>query len=296
MRVTLAIVLMCWCLITAAPTAHAEEKVECVKRNAYSVCTATITIESVEPEAVGSTGSGGATDDKCYSTNGAEVPCRIDGGYWYAPRLCYINPVADPPPKTDPVWQGNDDGTIFKCISGGNVETMFWAPAAEMAQPPNPRDMARTAVSQMNLKPIKIGSFPMTQAALPDAKNWVGLNMWLWVADPTAETYGPNTTTVTESGYTLTATAEVNHVIWDFGNGDQIRCGQGQPFLKEKSKNEKSPTCGYFYPKQGNYDITATSYWEIEWEGVGQSGVITMELSVTESVTVGELQVVNVPN
>jgi hypothetical protein len=58
-----------------------------------------------------------------------------------------------------------------------------------------------------------------------------------------------------------------------------------------------SPDCGHRYTKTsagkaGNaYPILATSYWVVDWTGPGgSSGRITLDLTSSTSIVVGELQ------
>ena len=46
------------------------------------------------------------------------------------------------------------------------------------------------------------------------------------------------------------------------------------------------------YTRQGTYTVRATSHWVITWSGIGESGTITMDLTQTAPVTIGEAQVV----
>ncbi len=126
-----------------------------------------------------------------------------------------------------------------------------------------------------------------------DDVGYVGWNMWLWVNEPTPQTWGPQTATVSEGGYSVTATASAEHVTWDFGNGDSVTCAAGTPWTRDKIRNEASPTCGYQYESAGEYDITATTAWRVSWSGIGRSGLIDMELTDTVPVRVAELQAVN---
>lgn len=263
------------------------------------VCTASLEVTTCSGS--GSTsddGDGGAEPSEprvCKTTYGEVVPCESDSGTWSDVHSCYVQAASPQPPKSDPIWGGRSDGIIAECLFLWWEPYLVWLLSIEAA-PPDPLVMAQQAIDQMNLEAITIGSFPYTKAIDSEAMSYVGLNMWFWVQDPSPNSYGPITKSVTLQGYTLTATAEVSYVVWDFGNGDTIRCGKGTTFKKEQSRNEKSPNCGYFYPQQGQYTITATSYWEVSWRGVGQSGLIERQLSVSEDVTVGEIQVVNVPN
>lgn len=80
------------------------------------------------------------------------------------------------------------------------------------------------------------------------------------------------------------------------GNGDTVMCGRGTPYPARSSERDpKSPDCGYVYTRDGDYTVSATALWEVSWSGIGQSGVIPMELTSTGHVTIAEIQVVNVP-
>ena len=48
------------------------------------------------------------------------------------------------------------------------------------------------------------------------------------------------------------------------------------------------------YAKDGEYTITATSHWVVNWSGIGQSGTITTQLSDTATLRIAEVQVVNI--
>ncbi|WP_461109539.1 hypothetical protein [Tessaracoccus terricola] len=96
-------------------------------------------------------------------------------------------------------------------------------------------------------------------------------------------------------GYTVSATAQVTQVVWDMGNGDTVSCGAGTPYPATVEEDPPSPDCGYVYTRDGHYTISATSYWEVAWSGIGQSGVIPLELTTNEQLSVAEIQVVNVP-
>jgi hypothetical protein len=37
--------------------------------------------------------------------------------------------------------------------------------------------------------------------------------------------------------------------------------------------------------------VTATSYWQVAWSGLGQNGVIPLSFTQPEVITVGEAQV-----
>jgi cysteine sulfinate desulfinase/cysteine desulfurase-like protein len=59
------------------------------------------------------------------------------------------------------------------------------------------------------------------------------------------------------------------------------------PYLRDQYGNP----CGYLYTRQGTYTVRATSYWTVQWAGVGQSGTIPMDFTQTTNITMGEAQV-----
>ncbi len=182
----------------------------------------------------------------------------------------------------------------MRCTSAGNVVSNYWQPSAAAAVVPDPARLARTAVSTMELRPIQLGTFPRTVQQAPNDLGYVGWNMWLWADAPSENTWGPITRSASEAGYTVTATATVAKVVWEMGDGRSVTCGRGTPWRGTLSRNERSPDCGYMYERDGEYTISATTYWNIEWTGIGSSGTIELELTRSEDIRVAEVQVVNI--
>jgi hypothetical protein len=208
-----------------------------------------------------------------------EVACSdAELGTWSNARACYIKAESPPPPLTDAVWSGNTTGSIYRCSSSGiwsgPGSYLFWADSAPGVIP-DPRVLALQAVTQMRLRAVEIGMAPDPS---PGSVGLVGLPIWLWVASPDQSTWGPNTKTASAGGYSVTATGKVTEVVWSMGDGGTVAC--------------TSPDCGYRYTKQGTYTVTATSYWTINWSGIGESGVINQTYTSSVVVTIGELQTV----
>lgn len=110
------------------------------------------------------------------------------------------------------------------------------------------------------------------------------------------EHVGPITKTVTESGYSVTATAMVAGVTWEMGNGDTKECDKGTEHPEYRTHDEKSPDCGYVYHQRGDFTVTATAHWVINWRGLGKNGTIQMDLTSQVHTSVVEVVAVNVPN
>lgn len=220
------------------------------------------------------------------------------GLWWSNERGCWVG-LADPqPPKDDPVWQGNTDGSIFQCRrAGGGLGSgtwLFWTDTPPpTAQRANPAELAERAVERMQLKAPVLAMTPVD----PDAPLLVGMDAWMWLADDGPNSVGPMTRTATAGATTVTATARVTTVVWEMGDGRRVTCaGAGTPWSPDKGTGP-SPTCGHRYltPSSdqpgGTFPVRATAHWEVQWNGAGQSGVITFALSGERDLTVTELQV-----
>jgi hypothetical protein len=216
---------------------------------------------------------------------------EIDG------QLCGPAGLTDPqPPKDDPVWGGHTDGAIYDCVVSPRVEPgrfvapvtlRYWSASAPPA-PPDPAELAQQAVASMGLQAVRVGIVPEPVAG---SVGLVGMPNWMWVAQPDAQTFGPITRTASAAGWTVTATAQVQHVSWDMGDGQVINCtGPGTPYEVSYGKQD-SPDCGHTYTRQGTYTVAATARWVVTWSGIGQAGTIPMDLTQTAPVTIGEAQV-----
>lgn len=147
----------------------------------------------------------------------------------------------------------------------------------------------------MGLTAPQLGMFPKSRGQDFQAVGYVGWNMWLWVADPGPTTWGPITASASDGGYTVTATAEVDQVEWDMGNGEVVTCGQGTRHPPMAVRSEPSPDCGYIYQHDGYYTVTATTYWEVQWTGPSASGTLQLDMGRADEVAIAEAQVVNIP-
>lgn len=139
----------------------------------------------------------------------------------------------------------------------------------------------------MGLRAVTIGIVPESR---PGSVGLVGMPNWMWVANPTSNSWGPITRSASAGGFTVTATARVSRVVWDMGDGQVVSCRAGTPYEDSFGKRD-SPDCGHTYTRQGEYTVRATSHWVVEWSGIGQSGTIPVDLTRTAPLTIGEVQV-----
>src|SRR6266508_54030 len=233
--------------------------------------------------------------------HGQKVPCSTSEGWYDAASGCYLSlqpdkPVIGPDPSTaDPTILKYRCALIIIVIDGKPVtEAIFrsiFRRKGAATPAIDPRVAARAVVARMSMKPIAIGLVPR-----PGRTGYVNLPVWMWVADPGPETTGPLTVTKAEQGLSITATATLDRIVWDMGDGSTVTCGAGTPYV-ETEQVEDSPDCGYRYQATskhvpgGRYTVTATSYWNVHWTGGGTEGDINgLDFGQSVRVPIGELR------
>jgi hypothetical protein len=254
----------------------------------------------------GGGGGDGGTATGCFDGD-QQVACTTPFGSWFPPERCYISFSQPQPPRTDPVWGGRTDGGIWVCIrilSGGlnglgtPISVLdLWLPAPPPGITVDPAALAQQAVDSMRLTAIALGVAPRALSDDPASMGLVGLPVWMWTT-PTATTWGPNTASASAAGVTVTATARVERVEFDMGDGTVVTCSRiTDEYRASFGPARQSPSCGHVYQQtsadepNGAYAVTATSHWVADWSGGGESGTITFELSTTEQLRIGEMQV-----
>lgn len=233
------------------------------------------------------------------------LPCSSGDGYWSNNRQCYVHMVTGQWPPVPPGFDANagyyqcDGNPVHPYVIGG----MFWSNTV----PPGlkvltPGAAAAQLISTFQLKGITIGMAPEANPQWGYRRGYVGVPVWLWVANPAPLTWGPYSETATLGGQTITATAQVTSVRWSMGDGTSITCGnKGTPYTVGYGMTT-SPTCGYQYQTTSKnqsgdrYTVTATSNWDVTWTSTsGQSGNIPLNSTSTTDLQVNELQTVIVP-
>ena len=253
------------------------------------------------------------------SYQGKDVPCQTGDGWWSQGGGCmngYVSLAKDQPPA--PPGSSSNVGAWYKCTPycpatppGGVEAPCFGASFWSNTPPPGvntytPAQAAGLVVKLLKLAPIQIGMAPADKVHSDDPvgtaayrRTWVGIPVWLWVGDPNASTWGPQSVTATYGGVTVTATATAGAVTWSSGDGQTVTCGTGTAFDEAYWANKPavdSPTCGWRYQHIGNYTVTASTVWTVKWVGGGQNGQIAMPTTTSSTpVKVGQLESVNTP-
>ncbi|MFG1812325.1 hypothetical protein ACGFIF_01050 [Kribbella sp. NPDC049174] len=147
----------------------------------------------------------------------------------------------------------------------------------------------------------QLGLSPYVQSATREGI--VNVPIWMWITDPGENTTGPLSKQATLGGVTIEAVGTVDRIEWSMGAGDVVSCkGAGTPFTKADAEGKSlkeipaSPTCGHTYrktsrcEKSGQFQVTATAYWNVHWTGGGMQGDIPLNFSRSVPLRVTDLR------
>ncbi|MEU4367338.1 hypothetical protein [Micromonospora chersina] len=238
----------------------------------------------------GGGGDGGGAAAKC-QWNGRVIPCYDDLLGWFNNGDgCYYK-LAEPQP-TAPEGQ---QWYVRTCNGGDLGEqsvVLRDGPPPGYGAPPDPEELARRALASISLLPPRVAVAPRRSKG----PGLVGLPVWMW-ASGGASYFGPLRASASDRGLTVEITARVTRIVWTMGDGTKVTCtGPGTPYAADGPRaGRTSPDCGYDrgYARAGTYQVSATTFWTVEWSGGGESGEIAQSrVSGTIPVQINELQVV----
>ncbi|MFB7512883.1 ATP/GTP-binding protein [Streptomyces sp. NPDC056144] len=219
------------------------------------------------------------------------------------PPECTQAKKVEPQPASDSgIWEGQDPAkgavlymrTCRYFMADGSstmiTETLVGGPGGPAAPAVDPAVLAQQAADQMTLRGPDIGIVPK-----PGGMGLVGMPVYMWT-ERGPETYGPNTASASAGGITVTATAKVQRIVWQMGDGKTVTCTTpGTPYKPAYGKRP-SPDCGHRYAQPslvGAFHVVATSTWTVDWQATtGQSGQMTQTRRSAVDIRVGELQAV----
>lgn len=238
----------------------------------------------------GGGGGDGGGAAKC-QWNGRAIPCYDDLLGWFNNGDgCYYK-LAEPQP-TAPEGQ---QWYVRTCNGGDLGEqsvVLRDGPPPGYGAPPDPEELARRALASISLLPPRVAVAPRRSKG----PGLVGLPVWMW-ASGGASYFGPLHASASDRGVTVEITARVTRIVWTMGDGTEVTCtGPGTPYAADGPRaGRTSPDCGYDrgYARAGTYQVSATTFWTVEWSGGGESGEIAQSrVSGTVPVQINELQVV----
>ena len=296
-RLTALLVLGMALLVVPAGTAGAQGP-SCERYNEAGICTIAINPPAPMPGAQPVSNPGTGVGAPQCAEYGVPVPCSDPARGSYSNDLgCYLRPMSPQPPPDSPLWEGNyPEGTVYSCSAAGSYPGVsggaVWLPG-----PPDagltPAAAAQAVVRRMDLRAADIGIVPEDKAGSIGA---VGAPVYMWTS-PGPATFGPQVLTGSAGGVTITATAKVDRIVWNMGDGTSVTCRTpGTPY-EDRFGFTMSPDCGHRYTRtsagkpNNAYPVSATSYWVVNWTGPGgSSGQITLDLVSRTNIVVGELQ------
>ena len=163
------------------------------------------------------------------------------------------------------------------------------APQARPTLPPR-------TLAYMALADLRLTAPTPTIEPSPDRNRWkmaaVGYPLWL-AADGDLD---PPTVSDSVLDVSVSLNPRLVKVVFDMGDGERVTCTDlSRRWTPAVEPGAKSPTCGHTYTKpslpEGDYPVTATSIWAIDWTVNGATGTLPFSNSATTQLPVGELQV-----
>lgn len=182
------------------------------------------------------------------------------------------------------------------CIVDGELPEA--TPATPAPAAPAPAGEPAAAPAPAAPDPYVLVSQALAQLTLPDAvpsiapdpanNEWgmlaVGLPVWFSSDEPASVD-----ASTTQQGIAITLVATKQSTTLDLGDGSTIVCTSMTVRPISAPAMQKSPDCGHTYVTHGDYTITATTVWNLDWAALGQSGSFRMQMSGSSDLKVGEL-------
>lgn len=182
------------------------------------------------------------------------------------------------------------------CIVDGELPEA--TPASPAPAAPAPEGEAAVAPAPAAPDPYVLVSQALAQLTLPDAvpsiapdpanNEWgmlaVGLPVWFSSDEPASVD-----ASTTQQGIAITLVATKQSTTLDLGDGSTITCTSMTVRPTSAPAMQRSPDCGHTYVTHGDYTITATTVWNLDWAALGQSGSFRMQMSGSSDLKVGEL-------
>lgn len=238
------------------------------------------------------------------------LPCANDaGGVWDDANQCYMTLYSGEPGHPEgEVWNDgvkldpkNEKGKFYGCDAlsyASAYQSPIWLdtpPGAPAVPPITPAEAAAELFKRFQFKGVDIGIVPRPGNG---SQGSVGLPVWMWVNNPNQDTYGPWTQSDTIRGLAISGTAKVTSIDWNMGDGTVINCANPGSAYDVSYGIKSSPDCGYSYPRMskdqpgGKYAVSATSYWQFDWQAGGQTGTATTTAQSVTQLDIGEMQTV----
>lgn len=244
----------------------------------------------------------------CY-LNGAFY---LDGCYWGDPPTAELLPPADPgddeiilaasQPTPPPGHEGEDGrwyyGNCLRSVVGQFPNESYvwhafeywrWFPDGTVPAV-TPEQVVQDWLATVGLDGVDFRLAPPDTGA-----GVVNLPVWLGVDESSATTWGRISADQCWQGVCVAIEALVVSVEWDMGDGDVFPCTreQHEAWRPDLDYLQPGDYCHHYYHRasrdqpDGEYQITATSTWEVTWESQVSDATGTIEPAPTRTSTVG---------
>ena len=149
------------------------------------------------------------------------------------------------------------------------------APPAEPAEPAEPVAGLPEIVSQASLE-LGVPTPVVRLGPDPSWNQWkllaVGLPIWLWT-----EGVQPQTAATSMEGIDIQMQATPGGATVDWGDGTVIWCATMTSKTRYTDPLLMSPDCGHKYEHPGDYTITVTQQWIVDWAALNQKGQLQLQ-------------------
>ncbi|MBN1092126.1 hypothetical protein JKP75_05835 [Blastococcus sp. TML/M2B] len=314
-RVVLALAgaLLCVCAsLVLSPTAVADPAT-CQQYDSHGICV--VGVETAEdapgtaapPAATTPDRDGGTPAAACtVNPSGTVIPCQEGQAWWVQGMQCYVEAMAQQPPKDSPIWGGRTDGAIYSCLSytGGGAFPgtngfSFWS-----ANPPgvpaaiDPAQLAQQALSTMTVPSPTTGRYPA--GTLQDGRPFTVVNAYTWFwTDPGS--FRALTARADAGGVWAQVTVTPTALSFTPGDGAApVSCpGPGVAWQPGDGVwAASSAGCDYRYPQSSIHQpgerVTATYgiQWSVTWtSSTGATGTLpNLTTTSNETFAVAEVQ------
>jgi len=240
-------------------------------------------------------------EQRCTTSEGREIPCTRDDGWWYPAEDCYVTGERLNIRSEDlNTHSSGPEGSVMSCYSApqdgkglgeegdlaSSSKTVFVPDAAAAEHNPPAKSGAQLAhevIAAHEFEKFSIASLP---ADASDAL-YTKAHLWLWVPEGTqaraAGTGSPIVEEKSEGPTRVKVKYELVGVNVDFAGGDpargaHVQCHGVGDVNTAKSALKPSPSCSYQPRVHGTYRVSGSTLWRVSWESSDASGVMVHEV------------------
>ena len=236
--------------------------------------------------------------------------CDAESGFWGGSVKCVVTqpaqpaqpaqqgmpagqgapgvPAAEPVQPGAPVVEPTPEKTCWDilatappgagCKSGGRRSYFTTPQPIEEEIPAEPAEPVAGLPEIVSQASLELG-VPAPVVRLGPDPSWnqwkllaVGLPIWLWT-----EGVQPQTAATSAEGIDIQMQATPGGATVDWGDGTVIWCATMTSKTRYTDPLLMSPDCGHKYEHPGDYTITVTQQWIVDWAALDQKGQLQLQ-------------------